>query len=99
GYGVNSNGSTYTGLYDGTTPFNTLKIGPGVAPKAQLYALRVFGCVGSTLLTTSAIEWAVDPNGDGDFSDHLDVINMSLGAATGSPFDASSVSSDNAALA
>ena len=26
-----------------------------------------------------ALDWALDPNGDGDFSDHLDIINMSLG--------------------
>ena len=64
---------------DGTTPFGSLKIGPGVAPGAQLYALRVFGCAGSTTLTTAAIDWAVDPNHAGDFSDHLAVINMSLG--------------------
>ena len=99
GYGVNVDGSTYTGPYDGTTPFGTLRIGPGVAPAAQLYALRVFGCAGSTLVTTAAIEWAVDPNGDGDFSDHVDVINMSLGAAFGSSFDASTVAAENAALA
>jgi subtilisin family serine protease len=98
GYGVNPDGSTYTGPYDGTTPFGTLRIGPGVAPGAQLYALRVFGCSGSTLLTTAAIDWAVDPNGDGDFSDHADVINMSLGSSFGSSFDASATASQNAAL-
>ena len=38
-------------------------IGPGVAPEADLYALRVFGCAGSTNLTVQAIDWATDPNG------------------------------------
>ncbi|HEX2123137.1 MAG TPA: S8 family serine peptidase [Thermoanaerobaculia bacterium] len=99
GYGVRPDGSTYPGPYDGTTPFGSLKIGPGVAPGAQLYALRVFGCSGSTLLTVAAIEWATDPNGDGDFSDRLDVVNMSLGAAFGSSFDASTVATQNASLA
>jgi subtilisin family serine protease len=99
GFGVNPDGSTYTGPYDLTTPFGTMKIGPGVAPAAKVYALRVFGCGGTTLLTTAAIEWAVDPNDDGDFSDHVDVINMSLGAAFGSSFDASAVAAENAALA
>ena len=99
GYGVRSDGTTYPGPYDGTTPFGSLKIGPGVAPGAQLYALRVFGCVGSTTLTTAAIDWAVDPNHDGDFSDHLDVINMSLGSPFGAAFDASSTAAQNAALA
>lgn len=99
GYGVRPDGTTYPGPYDLTTPFTTLKIGPGVAPAAQLYALRVFGCAGSTLLTTAAIDWAVDPNDDGDFSDHVDVINMSLGSNLGSGFDASATAADNAALA
>ena len=99
GLGVRADGSTFPGPYDGSTPFSTLKIGPGVAPGAQLYALRVFGCSGSTLLTTAAIDWAVDPNGDGDFTDHLDVINMSLGSSFGASFDASAVASQNASLA
>ncbi|HEY0734570.1 MAG TPA: S8 family serine peptidase [Herpetosiphonaceae bacterium] len=99
GYGVNADGSTYTGAYGPSTPFNSLRIGPGVAPKASLYALKVFGCDGSTDVTDLAIEWAVDPNGDGDFSDRLDVINMSLGSDYGSAYDSSSIASDNAAAA
>ena len=74
-------------------------IGPGVAPKASLYALRVFGCSGSTNLVTEALEWAMDPNGDGDLSDHLDVVNMSLGASYGSVYDADTVAANNAAEA
>jgi len=99
GLGVNANGTTYPGPYDGTTPFSSLSIGPGVAPRAQLYALKVFGCAGSTGLTTQAINWAVDPNGDGDPSDHVDVINMSLGSNFGTSTDASATASSNAALA
>lgn len=73
-------------------------VGPGVAPGAQLYALKVFGDEGgSTDLTSLAIEWAMDPNGDGDMSDHLDVINMSLGSPFGEPGDPSAISSNNAA--
>lgn len=79
GYGVNADGSTFMGPYDGSVPFGALSIGPGFAPEAKLYALRVFGCSGSTNLVGQAIEWAMDPNGDGDMTDHLDVINMSLG--------------------
>ena len=58
-------------------------VGVGVAPGATIYGLKVFGAGGSTNLTASAIEWAMDPNGDGDMSDHLDVINMSLGSDFG----------------
>ncbi len=100
GYGVMTDGATYTGPYSSTLDFTgTFRIGPGVAPEASLYALRVFGCGGSTAVTDMAIEWAVDPNGDGDFSDHLDVINMSLGSNYGSAFDTTAVASDNAVLA
>ena len=83
GSGVNADGSTYAGPYDASAPFSSLRIGPGVAPRAKLYALRVFGCAGSTDVTAAAIDWAIDPNGDGDFADHLDVINMSLGSSFG----------------
>src|SRR5829696_639329 len=99
GLGVNANGTTFFGPYDGTTPFSSLLIGPGVAPRALLYALKVFGCAGSTGLTTQAINWAVDPNGDGDPSDHVDVINMSLGSNFGTSTDASATATSNAALA
>jgi minor extracellular serine protease Vpr len=73
-------------------------IGPGVAPEASLYALKVFGDNGgSTGLTSLAIEWAMDPNGDGDMSDRVDVINMSLGSAFGDPNDPTAISANNAA--
>ncbi len=100
GYGVNADGSTYAGPYDvaAAANFNTLAIGPGVAPGVELYAVRVFGCAGSTNVTDLAIEWATDPNGDGDFSDRVDVINMSLGSAYGSIYDSSAVAADNAAM-
>ncbi|MBE0685861.1 MAG: S8 family serine peptidase [Anaerolineaceae bacterium] len=57
--------------------------GSGVAPEAFLYALKVFGADGSTNLAMDAIEWAMDPNGDGSINDHVDVINMSLGSSFG----------------
>lgn len=95
GYGVNADGSTYDGPWNASTPFDTMAIGPGVAPEATLYALKVFGCEGSTNAVTEALDWAADPNGDGDLSDHLDVVNMSLGADFGSPLDPDSVASNN----
>lgn len=73
-------------------------IGPGVAPQAKLYALKVFGDLGgSTDLVSEAIEWALDPNHDGNMKDHLDVINMSLGSDYGDPNDPSAISAENAA--
>lgn len=97
GFGVTATGATFSGPYDGTTDYGTLNIAPGVAPLASVYALKVFGCGGSSDLTELAIEWAVDPNGDGDFSDHVDVINLSLGSPLGTTYDPASIAADNAA--
>ncbi|MCS7478835.1 S8 family serine peptidase [Umezawaea endophytica] len=81
GYGENADGSTFTGDYSAldADALAKMKIGPGTAPKASLYAVKIFGCEGSTNLTAQALDWTLDPNGDGDFSDHLDVVNLSLG--------------------
>lgn len=71
----------------------------GVAPGASLMIFKVFA-LGSTANANvvAAIEMAVDPNGDGDTSDHADVINMSLGSPYGRTTDSSAVAS-NAAVA
>ncbi|MFJ5987337.1 S8 family serine peptidase [Lentzea sp. NPDC092896] len=90
GYGVNADGTTYRGSYS-SVDLDSLKIGPGTAPKASLYALKVFGCEGGTNLTAQALDWALDPNGDGDFSDKLDVVNLSLGSDFGAPDDPDSL--------
>ncbi|MGE5097657.1 MAG: S8 family serine peptidase [Betaproteobacteria bacterium] len=93
GSGVKADGTTYTGPYDATTigdPRNWT-IGPGVAPKADLYAVRVFGCTGGTRFTVDAIDWAVDND--------MDVINMSLGSPFGTADDPSAEAATNAAKA
>jgi len=98
GYGVTNAGFTYSGSYDAANPvMNNLSIAPGMAPNAKLFPLRIFGCSGSTFLTIQAIEWAMDPNGDGNFNDHMDVINMSLGSNEGFADDADDVAASNAA--
>jgi len=75
-------------------------IGPGVAPAAKLYALKVFNdTAGSTGIVNQALEWAMDPNADGDMSDHLDVINMSLGSPYGEPEDPTAIATANALAA
>ena len=96
GGGVNGDGTSFNGPYTGTLNTASMGVGPGVAPQAKIYALRVFGCAGSTALTVAAINWATDPNRDGDPSDHVDVINMSLGSAYGTPDDPSAAASNNA---
>ncbi|MFY9826490.1 MAG: S8 family serine peptidase [Thermoanaerobaculia bacterium] len=99
GFGVDGSGNTYTGPYSPAAPFGSLRIGPGVAPKALLYAIRVFGCTGGTGVVVQALDWAMDPNQDNDLSDHLDVVNMSLGSDFGSAINSTSVAADNASLA
>jgi subtilisin family serine protease len=58
----------------------------GVAPGAKIYAVKVCSSV-STSCSNEAIlqglDWAMDPNGDLDFSDAADVVNMSLGTNYG----------------
>ena len=102
GYGENPDGTTFTGDYttlptDVTSYQALFRIGPGMAPKAKLYAYKVFGCAGSTDLITQAIDRAADPNGDGNPSDHVAVINMSLGADFASPQDGDAVAANAAA--
>jgi subtilisin family serine protease len=90
GSGVTADGRTFTGPYDANTVSSrSWNVGPGVAPRADLYAVRVFGCAGPTDLTVDAIEWAV--------ANDMDVINMSLGSPFGSKDEPSAVAADNAA--
>ncbi|WP_282435722.1 S8 family serine peptidase [Peribacillus muralis] len=64
----------------------------GVAPEAELYAYRVLGEYGSGY--NSAIIAGIDRA----VADGMDVINISLGASTNNPLDASSLAVDNAVL-
>ncbi len=93
GYGENADGTPFTGDYSTLTPEDVagMRIGPGAAPKASLYALKVFGCTGSTELVGQALDWSLDPDGDGDFGDRLDVVNLSLGSDFGGQDDPDSL--------
>ncbi len=53
----------------------------GVAPDAKIYAYKVLNWQGSGLFDwiIAGVERAIDPNQDTDFSDHADIISMSLG--------------------
>lgn len=97
GGGVNANGTPYSGPYDASTPSASMRLGPGMAPEASIYAIRVFGCKGGTNLVAQGIEWALDPDRDGDLSDHLDVVNLSLGSPFGRLTSESAEAADNAA--
>lgn len=90
GFGVLNN-ATYTGPYNSAAYSQPFTIGPGVAPKADIYAIRVFGCAGSSDVITDAIDWAVANN--------VDVISMSLGSDYGVATSSDAVASQNAANA
>ncbi len=72
----------------------------GVAPEVSLYAIKVCSavstsCSGVALL--QGLDFAVDPNGDGDTSDSAQIINMSLGSSYGLNYaDSLSLAVDNA---
>jgi minor extracellular serine protease Vpr len=55
-------------------------VGPGIAPRARILALKVFD-IGSTTsdVVLAAYEYALDPNQDGNTRDAVSVINLSLG--------------------
>ncbi len=97
GYGVTPAGETYAGPYTSAVDLTQFRVAPGVAPHAQLLSLKVFGCSGSSEIVDMAVEWAVDPNQDGDFRDRVDVINMSLGAGFGATYDSTAMAVENAA--
>jgi subtilisin family serine protease len=80
GHGSHVSG-TIAGHGDGINTYD------GVAPDAKLYAIKVFGKEGSTgdEAVLAGLEFAADPNSDGDISDQLDVVNLSLGSDYGDP--------------
>jgi subtilisin family serine protease len=62
----------------------------GVAPRVKLWAVKVCSAVTSScsgVALLQGMEYAADPNGDGDTSDRADIVNMSLGSPYGQPFD------------
>ncbi len=72
----------------------------GVAPQVDLYAVKVCSAVSTSCSGTAilqGIDYAADPNGDGDTSDRVDIINMSLGSPYGQNYDEdSAIAVDNA---
>jgi minor extracellular serine protease Vpr len=71
----------------------------GMAPGAKLLAVKACAsvsgsCNGIALL--KAIDYALDPNGDGDLGNAADIINLSLGSDYGQPEDDLSFAVGNA---
>jgi hypothetical protein len=82
---VTKEGQPYDGAYHAGLDYSGFLLKPGVAPKAKLFALKIFGdnALGTTNLVLDALEWCADPNADNDFSDRMDVVNLSLGSTLG----------------
>jgi minor extracellular serine protease Vpr len=62
----------------------------GVAPDVDLYAVKVCSSVSTScsgIALIQGMEFAADPNGDGNLIDRVNIINMSLGSPYGQPFD------------
>jgi minor extracellular serine protease Vpr len=70
---------TVAGRGDGINTYS------GVAPEADLYAIKVFGAEGSTgdAVVIAALEYAADPSNQGTAEGRLDVVNLSLGSPWG----------------
>ena len=101
GFGVDGDGLTFAGPWDASVDFQSMTIGPGVAPEASLYALKIGGCGSAVSFAAAAlaIEYAIDPDGNGNPSDHLDVINNSYGGAYGTALEVMTEQFDLAAQA
>jgi subtilisin family serine protease len=89
GFGVNTDGTTFEGPWTSGTPAHPFRIGPGVAPLADLYAVRVFGCRGSTSVVVEALDWSV--------KNKMDIVSMSLGSDFRPEDDADAEASEHAA--
>ncbi|MFN0281334.1 MAG: S8 family serine peptidase [Kineosporiaceae bacterium] len=62
----------------------------GLAPGVDVYAVKVCSAVASAcsgVALIQGVDWALDPNGDGDISDAVDLMNLSLGSPYGQPED------------
>lgn len=82
GYGVNTDGTRFAGDYKNVSAADVarMKIGPGSAPEAGIYALKVFGDNGgSTELVGQALEWVARHNVSAASEDKISIVSMSLG--------------------
>ncbi|ROS78349.1 subtilase family protein [Curtobacterium sp. PhB130] len=87
GYGLDADKQTFDGDYTKLTTeqVQDMWVGPGTAPEAGLYALKVFGDGGgSTDLTGAALDWVGQALTEGK---EINVLNLSLGSDYGAPDD------------
>lgn len=89
GYGVTNQGKAYKGDFSKLTSSDVtdMQVAPGSAPEAQLIALRAFGCSGPSDVIGLALDRVLDPNGDSDFSDKANIVNLSINTDFGASDD------------
>lgn len=71
----------------------------GVAPGASLLAVKVCSSVGTScngVAMLMGLDFALDPNGDGQLDDAADVVNLSLGSSYGQIQNTMSAATSNA---
>jgi subtilisin family serine protease len=104
GYGVLANGGTGKGTdyssLAGLTPDQyqaKFRVGPGVAPGARLYSMKIFGCLdeATSNLIPKAIDRLIKQNLTKS-GPHIDVLNMSLGGDYSSAQDPIGVETNSA---
>lgn len=100
GFGVLA-GAQYAGPWDATAPFTTMDIGPGMAPQAEIYALKIGDLYSDISFAAAALamQFAMDPNCDGSMADRLDVVNNSYGGAYGTALESLGDQMDAASVA
>lgn len=77
----NGHGTHVAGIVSGNGLGSTGNSMKGIAPQSNLMVYKVLNQSGSGNLSQllMALEYALDPNQDGDFSDRADIVNLSLG--------------------
>ncbi len=70
----------------------------GIAPGVSIYAVKVCSSVSTAcngVAMLQGMDWALDPNGDDDIADAVDIVNLSLGSSYGQEQDDMSFATDN----
>jgi subtilisin family serine protease/IS1 family transposase len=87
GYGVTADGKTYKGDYSklSESELQSMEVGPGSAPEAGVYSLKVFGDNGGTTgLVGAALDWVGEQISLGK---SINIVSMSVGGSYGSDDD------------
>lgn len=86
----NGHGTHVADIIAGETLSGSARTHVGVAPGAKLLAIKVCSSVASAcsgVALLKAVDYLLDPNGDNDLSDHVQVANLSLGSDYGQAED------------